>query len=314
MAWEYAGLFDAIVNDSQDDLLADYWKSQPTAIRVGSMGYRTRTTKAGTRLEAEIHPLFGREKEGRLREARKNMTPERQRKQNIQRAKRRLILLLEENFTVWEDIHITLTYAGRDLPGEKQVKRDLRNFLGKVKRLREKRNMPELKYLYAIGDDAENRPHIHLIMNGGLGREELEKIWGHGFANSTSLQEYGNGLQGMANYLFKQKEKARNRERRQTFRSWSGSRNLRKPKEHVSDCKISNRRVKIIAQDFRSQAKEIMEKIYPGYTLENCGVYYSDVVDGVYIRCVMHRKDKGGVCLHSDSGSGRSGGTIRRGS
>jgi hypothetical protein len=32
-----------------------------------------------------------------------------------------------------------------------------------------------------------------------------------------------------------------------------------------------------------------MERVYPGYTLEHCYVQYSDVVDGVYIRCVMRK-------------------------
>ena len=43
------------------------------------MGYRTRTIKAGDRLEAEIYPIFGREKAAKLRAARRNLTPERQR-------------------------------------------------------------------------------------------------------------------------------------------------------------------------------------------------------------------------------------------
>ena len=289
MSWEFEGLFDAIRPDG-DDLLAEYWRSEPTAIRVGSMGYRTRTIKAGSRLEAEIHPLFGREKEGRLRAARKNSTPERQRLQNIRRAKRRLILLLEENFSPWEDIHLTLTYAGEE-PSLPRVKKDIRNFLNKVKRIREKRGLSELKYIYAIGDDADERIHVHLIMNGGIDRTELEQIWGRGYANAMALQSYGGGLQGMANYLYRQNEKERLKGNRQNLKSWSGSRNLRKPKEHVSDCKMSNRRVKIIAGGFQNEAKAVMEKVYPGYSLENCAVYYSDVVDGVYIRCVMRKRE-----------------------
>ena len=95
----------------------------------------------------------------------------------------------------------------------------------------------------------------------------------------------------MANYLYRQNEKERLKGNRQNLKSWSGSRNLRKPKEHVSDCKMSNRRVKIIAGGFQNEAKAVMEKVYPGYSLENCAVYYSDVVDGVYIRCVMRKRE-----------------------
>jgi hypothetical protein len=70
---------------------------------------------------------------------------------------------------------------------------------------------------------------------------------------------------------------------------WSGSRNLKKPHEHVSDTKISNRKVKKAAMDFAVEGRRIMQKTYPGYMLENAEVYFSDVVDGVYIRCVMRR-------------------------
>ena len=289
MGWAYEGLFDALVDEGQEDLAAAYWRSEPTAIRVGSMGYRTRTIKAGDRLEAEVYPIFGREKMSRLRAARKNMTPERQQKQNIARAKRRLVNLLEANFRAEDDIHMTLTYAGSAQPDLERVKKDIRNFFGKVKRIREKRGLDELKFLYAIGHDEGHRIHAHVIMNGGMDRTELEKIWGHGIANGSRLQEYGSGLQGIANYLYRQNERERLKGNRRNLKSWSGSRNLVKPKERTSDSKVSNRQVKRIAQDFRNEAKEIMEKKYPGYSLQECKVYYSDVVDGVYIRCVLRR-------------------------
>ena len=287
MAWEYEGLFDSIRETGAEDLLSEYWRTEPTSIRVGSMGYRTRTIKAGTRLEAEVHPIFGREKTARLRAAKQNITPERQQANNIRRSKRRLILMLEANFRAKEDIHLTLTYA--DPVGYDRCMKDIGNYFRKIRRIRDRRNLPELKYLYAVGHDEGQRLHVHVIMNGGIGREELEKLWGKGYANSMALQLYGNGLQGIANYLYKQNEKERIRGNRRYLRSWSGSRNLKQPKEHTSDCKMSNRRVRIIAGGFKGEAKEVMEKIYPGYTLQECKVYYSDVVDGVYIRCVMRQ-------------------------
>ena len=307
MAWEYAELFD-IVNPKIMDMgmMADFWKDEQTAIRVGSMGYRTRTTKAGTRLEADIYPMFGREKMGRLRAARKSMTPEKQRKANISRAKHRLILLMETNFNAWEDITITLSYAGEE-PRYERCQKDIKRFFEKVRRLRKKMNLDPLKYIYAIGHDEQQRIHAHVVMSGGIDRGQLERTWGHGTANSYQLQEYGNGIQGMANYLYKQYEKAKIRGERFSMKSWTPSRNLKKPKVRTSDSKVSNRRVKIIAQDFRNQAKDVMEKVYPGYTLEECHVFYSDIVDGVYIRCVMRRKE--GIC--SNSGGKRNTGSTQ---
>ena len=292
MAWEFEGLFDAMPAE-EDNLLGEYWRTEATATRIGSMGYRTRTIKAGTRLEAEVYPIFGRSAEQEARRAKLNLTKERQAQLNVKRAKRRLVLLMENNFSYENDVHVTLTYAGSE-PTEGRCRKDIRNFFNRVKRLREKRGLPELKYIYAVGHDAGQRIHVHCVMNGGVGRDELEKIWRKGYANTIRLQKQGGGLQGMANYLYRQNEKAKDNGERPGVHMWSGSRNLKKPREHVSDTKMSNRKVRKIALSFGNLAAEIMERVYPGYYLEDCRVQFSDVVDGVYLRCVMRKEDDNG--------------------
>ena len=291
-SWEYEGLFDSIMADDSkgDDLLTNFWRSEPSAIRVGSMGYRTMTIKAGTRLEADIYPIFGREKEKRLRAEKRHRTSDRVFRNNINRAKRRLILLMEANFQAEEDIHITLTYSGENREYHQALK-DLKNFFRRVKRAREKEGLDELKYLWSIGHDQDQKLHIHVVMNGGIERDRLEKMWGKGIANTMRLQQYGQGLAGLANYLYKQNEREKLRGNRINYKSWAGSRNLKQPKVHISDSKMSKSRIKRIAYDFRNEAKEIMERTYPGYNYESCAVFYSDVVDGVYIRCVMRKNE-----------------------
>ena len=291
MAWEYEGLFDAIPS-AGEDLLSNYWRSQATNIRVGSMGYRTATVKAGTRLEAEIYPVFGRVMDNTARRAKKNITPERQKQLNIRNAKRKLILLLEENFDYFQDETMTLTYAQE--PGSlKRCRMDLRNYFLRVKRWREKHQLPEMKYIYAIGRDADQRMHVHVAMTGGVPQKELIRLWGKGIINSSPFQTFGKGMEGYANYLFKQNELAKNRGEREYIHMWSGSRNLKNPldREHKSDCKVSNRRVKLLARSFGAEAKEIMEKVYPGYVLQECVMRFSDIVDGVYITCVMRKAE-----------------------
>lgn len=290
MAWEFEGLFD-VIPSTGEDLLADYWKTEATAMRIGTMGYRTRTIKAGTRLEAEVYPIYGRSMEKTAQKKKLNLTKERQAQLNTKRAKRRLVLLMENNFSYDRDIHVTLTYAGSE-PTIERCRKDIRNFLNRVKRQREKRGLAKLKYIYAVGHDAGQRIHVHCVMNGGIGRDELEKMWGKGYANTIRLQKQGGGLQGMANYLYRQNEKARDNGERQGYHMWSGSRNLKEPKEHASDCKLSNRKVKRAALCFGVEGKEIMERTYPGYTLESWQVLFSDVVDGVYIRAVMRKEEQ----------------------
>lgn len=281
MAWEYADLFDA-----RDFGLLD-WKSEPTDIRVGSMGYRTRTTVSGPRLEAEIFPLFGREKNGLLRKAKRNQTREAQKKANIRRAKEHLVRMIDANFTA-EDIHLTLTYREEETDWQR-ARKDVRNFLRRVKRERERQKLPELKFIYAIGHDADERIHAHVILNGGIGRDALEKIWGKGITNAMRLQPDEKGLQGIANYIYRQNEGAKRRGERAGLKMWAGSRNLKKPKSRTSDSKCSNARVRRIAADFEHVAKAEMEKLYPGYAFVECRVSYSDIVNGVYIRALMRR-------------------------
>ena len=285
MSWEFEDLFD-VGAEPEAGLLDSYWREQPTEIRVGRMGYRTRTIKAGPRLEVEIYPIFGRENSGRLRAAKKNLTPEAVQRNNEERSRRKLVQLIDANFTE-KDYHVTLTYAGNP-PSYEQARKDVKNFLRAVKRKREQRGLDELKYVYTIEDEQDGkrkRIHIHAIMNGGISREELEQIWGQGYANADNLQPDENGLEAIARYITKQQKNRR---------KWARSRNLKMPKVRTSDTKVSNARVRRLAVDFPNSAKEIMEKLYPNYTHTRTIMRFSDVVDGAYIRCVMRRTKGGG--------------------
>ena len=292
--WEYEGLFDHEVDPEEYSLMtgSEYWMNLPPEVRLGQMGYRRRKTQAGNRLEVEIFPVFGRNDRDRLRKAKANITRAAQANLNQRRSERRLIMLMEANFTA-EDVAIGLDYDG-DPPEDGRLRKDLRNFLKRVDRLRKRRGLPELKYIYAVGGDempspgySGKRPHIHLVMNGGIDRDELEKLWGHGHANTKRLQPNEEGLEGLAKYFRKQKS---DRPDRKYAKSWSGSRNLKKPKVRTTNCKGSNRWIAEISRGFEHEAKEVMEKLYKSYQFVKCSIYRSDVVNGVYIRCVMMRK------------------------
>lgn len=284
MSWEYEALFDVPVTESQTDLMS--WmdegeRKRLTNIRVGAMGYRTKTTVAGPRLEAEVYPIFGRDTSATLRRAKKtNVTPEKVQRLNRERAVRHLIQLADANFGE-QDIHLTLTY--RNAPTYERARKDMRNFCLRLKRAREKAGLPELKYIYTIeGDDdgKKERIHIHMLTNGDMDRAEVERIWEKGWTNADRLQPDENGLEAIARYLVKQQK---NRKK------WCASRNLKQPKSRTSDSRCSRGQVKRIAFDMRNEAKAQMEKIYPGYQFVSCQVRYSDIVDGAYIRCIMRR-------------------------
>ena len=287
MAWEYADLFDAEMEPADIEGQVSFWQDEASSLHVGQMGYRRRITKAGPRLEAEIYPAFGKEERGRLREAKRNQTPMKQQRLNEQRAKHQLILLIETNFTK-NDYHLTLTYGGAT-PDLARCKKDVKNFFDRVKRKREKRGLGELKYIYAIGHDSGARLHVHVIINGGIEPKELQEIWGKGRTRADALQPNEYGLQGLANYLFRQNAGKKSAGQLPGKKTWIPSQNLKRPKTRRRDCKCSNARVRRIAGDIQNEAKEIMERLYPGYTFVECKVTHSDIVDGVYIRCLMTR-------------------------
>ena len=177
--WEYAALFDMKEPTALELAMRDpdWWKDEGCDLRVGQMGYRTFTTMAGDTLVAEIFPVWGREKRRSARAAKKNLTPERIQKYNTERAKFRLQLLMDTNFTS-EDQSLTLTYT--EQPSEQEVRKDVKNFIGRIRRERNRRGLPELKYIYAIESERDGRAkqlHCHIVMSGGIERKEVEKIW-----------------------------------------------------------------------------------------------------------------------------------------
>lgn len=279
IGYEYEALFD-VQGLTELEKNMGLWRAERSDIRLGKMGYRTKTTKAGSMLEFDIYPVWGRDQEQKARKAMKQVTPERMQRVNLYNARRRIIQLANANFTN-HDIHLTLTYA--QAPAYEQAQKDVRNFLARLKRLRKKLGLPELKYIYAIEGNEEGgktRLHVHMLLSGGIDREEVEKLWQRGYANADRLQPDENGLAAIARYIIKEQ---RNR------RKWCASKNLKKPQVRVSDTKLSCSRVKRIARELPQEAKKVLRKVYPGYEYVECQVHYSDRVDGVYIRGLMRR-------------------------
>ena len=306
--WEYELLFDVEDMESMTPLEAaarmeagDRWKTEETGVRRGRMGYRTRTTKAGPRLEAEIYPIFGKEQEETAREAKQRITPERIRKHNDEQARRKLVRLMDANFGRG-DYSLTLTYEG-EAPGWERAQRDTANFIERVKRLRRKLGLPEMKYIYALewsAGDREKRTHCHLVTQGDIPREYLEQMWNQegrnrvrrGFVNCDELQPTKEGLEALARYLYNQNPGL---PRQKGQRKYSCSRNLRKPKTRISDTKVTGGKVKKLAHVFgtdESEARRIMERLYPGYEYVRGSAKGSDVItDGVYIRVLMRKRE-----------------------
>ena len=280
---ELEALFDV---QGMTEIERAVWGMQHTGIPAGRMGYRTRTILSGDILEMETFPIFGRQYEKRTRAARARITPERMERANQAAAMRRIVRLANCNFTD-RDIHLTLTYGEGQVPSYEQAQRDVKNFLRRVQRLREKRGLEKAGYIYVIEDNEsgmKKRIHAHMLLSGGLSREELEACWRKGWANADRLQPNEEGLAAIAKYITKAQK---NRKK------WVCSRGLKQPKIRTSDTKLTQRRVERIAEELPAVWREELRRIYRGkWEPVSCDVYRSDSMPGVFVRAQMVRTKK----------------------
>ena len=289
MGWRYDALFEREYDPKAQLDLTEYWREERSEFPVGRMGYRRRITVAGPRMECEIYPVFGKRDEAKARAAKANVTPEKMKRLNRQRAERYICQLADCNFTE-KDVELTLTYKKHYQPDAERCQKDVRNFLDRLKRYRKRNGLGDPKYIYVIEGGREKKNgygvtnfHCHMLMDGAVDRKTLELIWENGYANTKQLQpDEDRGLEELAKYMIK--------ESKQIGRRFCYSRNLEKPKIRTKDAKTSNRVVKAIAHDIRNEAQAEMEKRYPSYKFVECKVYYSDVLDGVYIRVTMRKR------------------------
>ena len=271
--------------------------------------YREKIYKCGDYLEVDIFPVFA--QGNRRRRAKYKPTSAMQEKLNQRHAEQELARILNANFTR-EDISVTLTYAKASLPADREeAMRDCKNFLRRVKRLRAKLGLAEMKYVIIPGG---GRFHFHIPMSGGVSDVELAKLWGKGYLNVIHFQFNENGLEGHAKYVANQydedlfggedllsgfdldeetgelTEKEGNKVRRKGARRYICSKNIVRPEAEVREGKISAAKVESLATVDSASRKEF-EKIYPGYCFSECVPYYNEENGGYYLRVKMYKND-----------------------
>ena len=224
--------------------------------------YRTAETHGHDFLEVDAFavwtkkPIRGARRRKRFRETR-----EAQKIYNAKRAARYFIRLIHANFTS-QDYSITLTYDDMHLPeDDEQVKKDMRNFISKLRRLY-KKHTSELKYVLSSAHGKRGgRAHHHLIVSGGVPIDDILDLWKFGRARCEKLQFDVDGVAALADYMLQQSEVWSKR--------WCCSRNLIRPEPGIRDDRINAREAYTIADVKTSPAKlyEMVAQIWPGYQL-----------------------------------------------
>ena len=295
---------------SRYEILYDLPKGEYSSREVG--GTSTRTVRAGDSLEVECFPIIHVSQDAR-REAKRRASTRAQENLNLKNARKHRRRLMEANFTSADYVlHPTFNYgfvdrAFANMEAERRAweesgfpmnddvaRRIMKNFIARIRRLIKRKggNPADFKYIYVIETTKEPRDsdfnalparyHYHMVISSLdiLTIEDLHALWPYGYTKAEPLDFRFNGLEGLSKYITKQ---------RKFMRRWARSKNLKEPDVRVSSRKISRRRAAQIAADVQANAREIFEKIYPGYTLQEAKVKYSDFVAGAYIYARMRR-------------------------
>lgn len=247
--------------------------------------YRTKTIRSGGLVECEIYPIYKKTYLKKIKAQRLEPTPEAMRVVNERNARKKVVRLLNNNFTE-ADVVCHLTYAG-DTPDQNQAQKDIRNYIRRIKQYRKRNGLEEIKYLYVIewNDGSSGKPkriHHHLVMSG-IDRDLAEKMWTHGRANCDRLKPDEFGLEGLGRYMVKNP----NNQKR-----WAASRNLKKPVESIADHKVTVRQVERIAVQMENSAGKIFASKFPNCELLNITVKRSDHIAGAYVYAHMRKRPK----------------------
>ena len=275
---------------------------------------RERKIKSGKLLEVDFYPVFddGRKVPTRAPKT-KRSTPE-QEKYNQNQAIKKFVRLVNTNFD-GEDVFMTVTYnTGQAPQDEETARRDIVNYLRRLKnkriselrrlekrlaenpddkelRERVKKLREPLRYIYVIEKQVyktgprkgQMNFHFHLFVNGGIDRDTLEGMWHKGVrveARRFMPERYG--PEAAAKYLSKDP---------QGSKRFCYSRNLKQPQTmKPKDGRISHRGVEKLARE-RVDDKKYWEKRHPGYQFIRCFSRYNEYNGYWYVSVVMYKTD-----------------------
>lgn len=156
------------------------------------------------------------------RSCNKNPTKEDMKKVNMKNSFIKLRRIFNTNFKP-KDIYVTLTYRKNERPTKEQAKKNIKNFMKRLRRYYKKNNM-ELKYILVTGY-GRNSIHHHLVINS-MDARDLTDLWPYGRPSIKYLDDK-NQYNDLAKYFIEHHQK--NRKEVITTKKWSTSRNLKKP-------------------------------------------------------------------------------------
>lgn len=291
--YDYEAAFNKALGDLNEYFIEEMCRHRKKVV------YALKEIRAGEQIEVEIYPQFKSMDE--VPEEGRNVKRDNskaQRNLNDKNARKYVERLINRNFGD-SDIWITLTYDDAHLPPDGDIDAAIRNIVNYIRRInyqRKKRGLPKAKYVYVTeyDENAEIRWHHHLVMDGALDMDTVEKCWKQGSRNEVRrLRKDENGLSGMANYIVKEKKRIRSEKR------WNSSKGLIDPDVRVVHSKQpekgkgSYKKIrKYVDGMVRNQnvIERQMKKWYPDCDFSMAAVYYNDFNGMFYIYARMRSR------------------------
>lgn len=289
--------YEAAFNKSLADL--NEWFVRQMAIHRKKVVYALKEITAGEQFEIEIYPQF-RKMDDVPKEGRKVVKDNNKAQKNLndKNARKYVERLINKNFND-RDIWLTLTYDDDHLPPDGDIDAAIKNMQKYIRRVnyqRGKRGLPNAKYIYVTeyDPDAEIRWHHHIIMDGMMDMDIVEKCWKQASRNEVRrLQKDENGLSGMSRYMVKEKKRIKSEKR------WNSSQGLQEPDVKIVHSKQPEKGKgsykpigKYVDSMVRNQntISEVLAGWYPDFDFTNASVYYNDFNYMFYIHARMRRK------------------------
>lgn len=255
--------------------------------------YALKEIRSGEQLEIEIYPQFTRLEDVPEEGKKKKDNREAQKNLNDKNARKYLERLINHNFDN-RDIWITLTYDEEHLPSDMgEAQKNMQNYVRRINYQRKKRGLKNAKYVYVTEVTEKGRCHHHIVMDGDMELETVERCWKFGGRNELRrLQKDENGLSGVANYIVKEKQRKKSEKR------WSSSHGLKEPEVKVMHSKQpakgqgNYRKIERYVRELRKgdgHIREQMGRWYPDYAFTDGGVFYNDFNGLFYIRARMRK-------------------------
>lgn len=274
--YDYESLYDTPINQLEEKEIENLLKTNSI-----DHHYVAKTIRHGNQFDVELYPLFSKQDFQRWKPKK---TKKAQRNLNEKNAKKRLIRLINENFTI-DDWAIHLTYSNQNRPSTiEKAEKEVYKYIRKINYRRKKMGLPNTKWIYVTEYDPQKKikVHHHLLMEKGIDRKVMKDLWTNGTRTEIKeLEPDEYGLTGLANYISKD-PKGKKR--------WKSSKGLKQPRERKSYTSFSKKKIRnMIADD--TNVSIYMNSNYKSKTYLDHEIRYNKVNHMYYIYVRMRKKD-----------------------